>query len=125
MEFIINKKNFHRLKEYGFKLPEEWLTSGALEGTNVNEYCMMDGCYYIYLMDGENPFKIAVEDSGNPLLEGWVDTRPGEYGILWFDAIPYCTYHVGMDDLEMMMDIIYRMTKEGILERIDIKLKLI
>lgn len=114
MKFIVNKKDFHGLKEYGFKLPDEWLESGLLDETNIKD-CMMDNCYYTYLF--ESTSQIAVDDYGNPLLMGWIDTRPKNYGILWFDVIPYCTYHAEMDDLEMMMDIIYKMTREGILKK--------
>lgn len=121
MKFIVDKKNFGRLKDFGFKLPDEWLTSVAFEGTNMTNECMIDNCYYAFLMDSENPSRISVDDYGNPLLMGWVDTRPEEYGVLWFDAIPFCTYHVEMNDLEMMMDIIYSMTREGILKKMNKK----
>lgn len=119
MKFKVKTSDVDTLKKYGFKLPEEWLASGALDGTNVSEYCMMDGCFYIFGMDEENPSKIAVEDEfGNPLLEGWVDTREGR-NTLWFDITPWGTYHSGMDELLPMMNVIYQLTMDGLLERID------
>lgn len=54
---------------------------------------MMDGCFYLFKMDEEDPSKIAVEeDFANPLLQGWIDTRD-EYNTLWFDVTPWGTYH--------------------------------
>lgn len=119
MRFKVNTSDVDVLKKYGFKLPEEWLACGALDGTNVSKYCMIDGCLYMFQMDEEDPSKIAVEDEfGNPLLEGWIDTRDG-VNTLWFDVIPWGTYHSGMDDLLPMMELIYQLTKDGLLERID------
>lgn len=117
MKFTVKKNDAEVLKKYGFKLPEEWISSGALDGTNVCRGCMLDNCYYIYQMDEENPSKIAVEtDFGNPLLTGWIDTRDGR-NTLWFDVVPWGTYHTGMDDLFLMMDIVHQLTLDGILEK--------
>lgn len=119
MRFKVKINDMEILKKYGFKLPEEWLASGELDGTNVTEGCMMDNCFYMFKMDGEDPSKIAVEDEfGNPLLEGWIDTRDGR-NTLWFDVEPCGTYHTGMDELLPMMDMIYQLTMDGLLERID------
>lgn len=119
MKFKVKTSDAEVLKKYGFKLPEEWLASGALDGTNVSEYCMMDGCFYMFKMDEDEPTKIAVEtDFDNALLEGWIDTRNGN-NTLWFDVIPWGTYHSGMSELLPMMDVIYQMTKDGLLERIE------
>lgn len=121
MKFRVKTNDAEVLKKYGFKLPEEWLKSGLLEGTNVSKYCMMDGCFYIYQMDEEDSSKIAVEDEfKNPLLTGWIDTR-NDRNTLWFDVIPWGTYHSGMDDLILMMDVIYELTLDGLLERIEDK----
>lgn len=117
MKFKVKTSDAGALKIYGFKLPEEWLASGALDGTNVSEGCMIDGCFYIFGMDEENPSKIAVEyEVGNPLIEGWIDTREGR-NTLWFDVEPCGTYHISMDELLPMMDVIYQLTKDGLLER--------
>lgn len=119
MRFKVKTSDVEVLKKYGFHLPEKWLSSGALNGTNVSEGCMMDGCFYIYQMDEENPLKIAVEDEAeNPLLTGWIDTRENR-NTLWFDVIPWGTYHSGMDDLLLMMNMIYQLTIDGLLERIE------
>ena len=119
MIFKVKTNDKEILKKYGFMLPNEWLSSGALDGSNVDKYCMMDGCFYMYKMDEEEPSKIEVEcDYRNPSLTGWIDTRD-ERNILWFDAVPNCTYHIGMDDLILMMDVIYQLIKDGLLERID------
>lgn len=119
MKFKVKTTDVEVLKKYGFRLPEEWLASGALEGTNVDEYCMIDGRFYMFRMDEEDTSKIAVEgEFGNPLLEGWIDTYDGR-NTLWFDAIPLGTFHTGMDDLLPMMDVIYQLTKDGLLERIE------
>lgn len=119
MKFKVKTSDVDTLKKYGFKLPEEWLASGALDGTNVSECCMIDGCLYVFGMDKEDPSKIAVEDEvGNPLIEGWIDTREGR-NTLWFNAIPWGTYHIGMDELLPMMDVIYQLAIDGLLERID------
>lgn len=42
MKFIVDKKNFHRLKDFGFILPDEQLTSGAFEESNITNECMID-----------------------------------------------------------------------------------
>lgn len=119
MRFKIKTDDVEVLEKYGFKLPEEWLASGALEDTNVSEHCMMKGCFYIYQMDEENPSKIAVADEvGNPLFEAWIDTREGR-NILWFSIRPFDSFYSSMDELLPMMDIIYQLTKDGLLERIE------
>lgn len=119
MRFKVKTTDVEVLKKYGFKLPEEWLASGALDGTNVSEGCMMNGCLYMFGMDEEDPSKIAVEDeAGNPLIEGWIDTRE-DRNTLWFDVEPCGTYHISMDELLPMMDMIYQLTMDGLLERID------
>lgn len=119
MKFKVKTSDVDTLKKYGFKLPEEWLASGALDGTNVSKDCMMDGCFYLFKMDEEDPSKIAVEeDFTNPLLQGWIDTRD-EDNTLWFDVTPWGTYHSEMDDLLPMMVVIYQLTMDGLLERID------
>lgn len=119
MRFKVKTSDVDTLKKYGFKLPEEWLESGALDGTNVSDGCLMNGCFHMFKMDEENPSKIAVDDEvENPLLEGWIDTRDNR-NILWFNVMPWGTYYSGMDELLPMMDVIYRMAKDGLLERID------
>lgn len=71
MKFRVKTNDAEVLKKYGFKLPEEWLKSGLLEGTYFGSILPLGG-----------------------------------------------TYHSGMDDLILMMDTIYQLTKDGLLERI-------
>lgn len=118
MRFKVKTNNTEVLKKYGFKLPEEWLANGALDGTNVSEGCLIDGCFYMFGMDEEDPSKIAVESTGNPIIEGWIDTREGR-NTIWFDVEPYGTCHIGMYDLLPMIDVVYQLTMDGLLERID------
>lgn len=42
MRFKVKTSDVEVLNKYGFHLPEKWLSSGALKGTNVSEGCMMD-----------------------------------------------------------------------------------
>lgn len=117
MKFIVKTNNADILKKYGFMLPEEWLASGAFDGTSASDGYMIEDCFYMFKMDEEYPSKIAVEeDFAYPLLQGWIDTRYGK-NTLWFDAIPWGTFHSGMDDLLPMMDVIYQLTIDGLLER--------
>lgn len=119
MKFKVKTTDIEVLKKYGFKLDREWLASGAFDDTNMDEHSLIGGCFYIYQMDEENPLKIAVDDDfGNPLLEGWIDTR-NRNNTLWFDVIPYGTYHSCMDDLLLMMNVIYELTRDGLLERVE------
>lgn len=120
MRFKVKTTDAEVLKKYGFKLPEEWLASGALDDANVNEYSMIDERFYIYQMDEEDPSKIATDDvdGGNPLIEGWIDIRNGS-NTLWFDVTPCGTYHSSMEDLLTMMNVIYELTRDGLLERVE------
>lgn len=119
MRFRVKTNDEKILRKYGFKPREEWLDNGALYDTNVVNYVRRN-YFYLFKMDEENPSKVAVEENfQNALFEGVIDTN----NTLWFNIAPGESYRCGMNELLLMMDIIYQMTKDGILEKIEVNEK--
>lgn len=100
-----------RLREFGFK--------PGIELAALAEYAeLFDGREY------ELPWwhKFACEDGkpiideGIPQVHAWIDTRDGKNS-LWFDAAPCCTYHISMDELDLVTDTIFALAIAGLIEK--------
>ena len=104
-----------QLREFGFKPTAELIAS------DCRYESIFDGCRYmfpwwhLFLQDPNEGGPQVDEDSGNPILHAWVDTSDGE-NCLWFDAMPECTYHVGMSDLDLVTDTVFKLTQAGLVE---------
>lgn len=104
-----------RLREFGFKPTAELIAS------DCRYEPIFDGCRYmfpwwhLFLQDPDTGGPRVDEDSGNPILHAWVDTCDGE-NCLWFDVMPECTYHAGMDDLNLVTDTVFKLTQAGLIE---------
>lgn len=105
------------LREFGFTPGSELAkTSQFSRYFDGREYQLP--WWHKFEMDPDNPTMPYLDDDGNPLIQAWVDTRDGK-NFLWFDVIPCCTYHAGMDDLNMITDTIFLMTTAGLLELVE------
>ena len=98
--------DLEELKKYGFKTGKEWADAG--------ERCL-EGIGYKYLMDADEPSKIAyiAEDYDIPCVQISVRT---EHRDLYVDVAVEGTYHVGGSELDIVTDTIYELTQAGILE---------
>ena len=113
--------NLEDLRKYGFEL------GSVLKQQAPYDEILM-GCDYkddwwlameIPVDEDTGEFRPNYDDGDyRPTVEAWVDTRNGK-NLLWFDATPECTYHIGMDELHFMVNIIYEMMLDGIIEKIE------
>lgn len=106
--------DLEELKKYGFKTGKEWADAGerCLEGIG---YKYQHEWYYKFLMDADEPSKIAyiAEDYDIPCVQISVRT---EHRDLYVDVAVEGTYHVGGSELDIVTDTIYELTQAGILE---------
>ena len=96
-----------RLREFGFA-----------PGTELAQNPMFQSEYMLawwrkFECDGG---EIRRNEDEIPMVHAWVDTRDGK-NLLWFDVAPCCTYHVEMEELDMVTDTIFELTKAGLLEK--------
>ena len=104
-----------QLREFGFKPTAELIAS------DCRYESIFDGCRYMFpwwhmfLQNPDEGGPRVDEDSGNAILHAWVDTRDGE-NYLRFDVMPESTYHVGMDDLDLVTDTVFKLTQAGLIE---------
>ena len=107
------------LRKYGFELgrilKEKEPYSEILDGCSYKD----DLWLYFYIPIDEDSGEYVNDDCGlyHP-VSAWVDTRDNK-NILWFDTMPYCTYHMEMDELNPMVDIIYQLVSDGVLEKVE------
>lgn len=118
---IKNGVRLEDLRKYGFELGKILKNQSPykelLEGCSYKD----DWWLYFYIPVDEDTGEYLYDDNTERVstpVSAWVDTR-GNKNILWFDAIPECTYHIGMDELNPMVDIIFRLVSDGILEKVD------
>lgn len=106
--------DLEELKKYGFKTGKEWADAGerCLEGIG---YKYQHGWYHKFLMDADEPSKIAyiAEDYDIPCVQISVRT---EHRDLYVDVAVEGTYHVGGSEMDIVTDTIYELTQAGILE---------
>lgn len=106
--------NLERLREFGFELGSALAKQPAFE-----EY--FDGrgyqlpWWHKFEEDPDNPGFPNCDEDGLPLVHAWVDTRDGK-NLLWFDVVPYCTYHAEMSDLNLITDTVLSLTRAGLIE---------
>ena len=104
-----------QLREFGFKPTAELIASDARYEP------IFDGCEYmfpwwhLFLQDPDMGGPQVAEDSGNPILQAWVDTCGGQ-NRLWFGAMRECAYHVGMHDLDLVTDTVFKFVRAGLIE---------
>lgn len=108
--------DLNELRKFGFALGHELIEMGE----TFEE--VLDGCEYMkdwwikFKMDPDSPEEIEMTEDGNPVCEAWVDTRYG-HNHLWFDASPNCTYHVSMNELDIVTDTVFELAMAGLIEK--------
>ena len=61
-----------------------------------------------------------LDEDGLPRVHAWVDTRDGQ-NLLWFGVVPYDTYLVEMDDLDLVTTTVFSLTRAGFIEDAETK----
>lgn len=112
---IKDNVDLNQLREFGFRLGKEWADAGerCLEGIG---YQYQHGWWHKFLMDPDDKSKIlyADDDYDQPLVRITVRT---EYRDLYVDCTPSGTYHIGGEDLDIILETIYDLAKAGLIEK--------
>lgn len=119
--------DIEQLRKYGFKTGKEWADQG--ERCLIGEgYKYQHGWYHKFLMDEEDPNKIlyANEEYDQPVVKISVRTEKDVLGNeflnnLYIDCTPWCTYHIGGSDLDIVTETIFDLAKDGLLEKAESK----
>lgn len=109
------------LREYGFKLGKEFFGKERWCGDGTG-YAYQAEWYLKFLtidwetgLCGEGFDEIAYIDGYNvPMVQ--ISFRIGGGDDLYIDCAPSCTYHIGGDELDIVADTIFRLTRDGIIE---------
>lgn len=104
------------LKKHGFKTGKEWADAGERCLGPGHEY--QHGWYHKFLMDEEEPEKIAYTDEEYAIPRVQISVRTDEkFGNdIYVDCAPSCTYHIGGYEMDIVLETIYKLTKDRILE---------
>lgn len=110
--------NLEVLRKYGFKTGKEYADAGerCLEGIG---YEYQHGWYHKFLTCEEDPNKIVYADEENdiPMVQISVRTEAKFFNDVYVDCAPCYTYHIGGYDMDIVLETIFEMTRDGILER--------
>ncbi len=105
-----------RLREFGFapgkELAQNRMFQSEFKGA---AYCLP--WWHKFAYDGG---EICRNENEIPMVHAWIDTRDGK-NLLWFDAVPCCTYHIEMEELDMVTETVFELTKAGLLEKSEYK----
>lgn len=105
--------NMEQLRQYGFKLGTEWKGERFLNGCDY-----MLSWWHKCSMDPDNPERVyyADDEYDQPMVHVCIrDDRT-----LYADVTPSCTYSVSGGELSALMETIYDMVHDGILEKVRI-----
>ena len=106
--------DLERLREFGFALGSE--LSERPEYADIFRGCEYQfPWWHKFEMDLDDPVRPNLDDNGLPLVHAWVSPCGGE-NLLWFDVVPYCTYHAGMNDLNLITGTVFALTQAGLIE---------
>lgn len=100
-----------RLREFGYA-PGYELAKDPKFAEFFDRCDYMLSWWHKFALDEDGGIDLA--DDTNPVVHGWV--RDDNWRQIWFDATPCCTYHVGMDELDLVTDTVFAMTQAGVLE---------
>lgn len=78
----------------------------------------MDEWAHKFLMDADEPDKVAFTDEEFDIPMVHIMFRLGNGNDLYIDCAPSCTYHIGGDELDIVAETIFFMTQAGLLEEI-------
>ena len=107
------------LRNYGFEL-------GSVLGKRDSfnrclgdiGHAYMDEWAHKFLMDADEPEKVAFTDEEFDIPMVHIMFRLGDGNDLYIDCAPSCTYHIGGDELDIVAETIFSMTQAGLLEEI-------
>lgn len=102
------------LRKYGFKTGKEWFEAGE-RCFSENDY--QSGWYHKFLLD-EDTGRILYTDEEYDIPVVQISCRAEEkYGFdFYVDAAPSCTYHVGGEELDVVLDTIYQLAVDKVTE---------
>ena len=110
--------NLEALREYGFRTGKEYADAGerCLMGAGHTEE---QNWYHKFLMDKDEPARIAYVNDSYPLPAIRVSIRTGDgfQNDLWVECIPCCTYHICGDEMAPVLETVYAMARDGLLEK--------
>lgn len=107
------------LRKYGFELGsvlgEKDSFNRCLGGIG---YAYMDSWAHKFLMDPDEPEKVAFTDEEFNIPMVHISFRlDDKFGRdLYIDIAPSCTYHIGGSDLDIVAETIFAMTQADLLE---------
>ena len=113
--------DINELRKYGFELGsvlgQKDSFSRCLGGVC---YAYMDNWAHKFLMDEEEPEKVAFTDEDFDIPMVHISFRLDEKydRDLYIDVAPSGTYHIGGSDLDIVADTIFEMTFAGLLEKV-------
>lgn len=108
--------DLERLREFGFTPGEELARmSVSWFGEYFEGRRYQLPWWHQFAEDPDNPGYPYSDEDGVPRVHAWVDTSEGK-NLLWFDAVPCYTYHVGMTELDLITDTVFRLTQAGLIE---------
>ena len=101
-----------RLREFGFA-PGKELAQNRMFQSEFKGAAYSLPWWHKFACDGGEIFR---NENGIPMAHAWIDTRDGK-NLLWFDVAPCCTYHIEMEELDMVTETVFELTKAGLLEK--------
>lgn len=100
-----------RLREFGF-VPGYELAQRSQYTEYFNEREYQLSWWHKFETDSETGAPL-LDEYGNPRCQAWVDENR-----LWFDVMPWGTYHAEMSDLDMVTDTVFALAQAGLLEKV-------
>lgn len=107
--------NLEELRKYGFRTGKEWADDGERCLDNVG-YEYQHGWWHKFYMDPDEEGKCiyyADDDYDQPMVQITVRTENRD---LWIDCTPSGTYHIGGEELDVIVETIMQLTEDGLLE---------
>ena len=111
---IKDNVDLEELRKYGFKLGKEYADAGerCLVGSG---YGYQHNWWHKFFMDPDVPERIYYADDNydQPLVQIMVrDNRS-----IYVDCTPSGTYHIGGEELDIVLETIMELTEAGLLEK--------
>lgn len=111
MYYLKKDIDVEKLRDYGFKLGKEWSNYREFI-CNEPEY---DDFWLVSTIKEDYGDEIYFAEEGIPLWYMQASLVKGAYRI-WIDVAPAGTYHVDCYDMEPMLNVIYKLIQDGLIE---------
>lgn len=104
--------SLEQLREFGF-VPGYELAQRSQYTEYFNEREYQLSWWHKFATDSETGAPL-LDEYGNPRCQAWVDENR-----LWFDVMPWGTYHAEMSDLDIVTDTVFALSLAGLIEKED------